>query len=456
MSKKGKILAVDDNLAILQSLEQLLKFDFEQIKTIQDPNHLLNSALLFSADVILLDMNFSKGERSGEEGLYWLEQILKIDANAVVVLITAYAEINLAVNAIKQGGTEFVVKPWDPAKLITTLKACVKLKKSNNELVKLKNRQKIFNKFQHQNQDPLIGSSDIFLQRMQELDKIAQSNANILIQGENGTGKELFAREIQKKSDRKDEAFISVDLGALSETIIESELFGHVQGAFTDAKDEKTGYFEAASEGTLFLDEIGNISLNLQSKLLHVLQNKEIMKVGSNIKIPIDFRLICATNKDLLQMVKDGLFREDLYYRINTIQFNTPALKERNEDITLLAEYFLKKHSDSYKKGNLRFNLKALDKLQNYYWPGNVRELKHLIERTVILSERSIIGPENIQFSIISKEKDNAAPIKSLAEIEKETIEKALISAKQNMSRAAKILDISRTTLYSKMKKHGL
>ncbi|MBU1014697.1 MAG: sigma-54 dependent transcriptional regulator [Bacteroidetes bacterium] len=456
-SKTGNILIIDDNLDILSSLTQLLKYDFNSIKTLANPNLILETIQQQTFDVILLDMNFSAGINTGNEGIFWLREILKIDPGSVIILITAYADISLTVTAIKEGGFDFIVKPWDPQKLITSLKAGVKYKKTLREVKNLKSKQKSISENLNQQHDPIIGNSTKILELHRTIAKIAPTNANVFLYGENGTGKELIAREIHRKSNRSNAAFISIDMGTISESLFESELFGHTKGSFTDAKEDKMGRIEIASGGTLFLDEITNLSLPLQAKLLTVLQNREVIKVGSSTPIPIDIRLICATNMNINDLITGNLFREDLYYRLNTIELNIPPLRERVSDLHSLTDYFIKKFEKKYNKGPFKISQDAISALENHHWPGNIRELKHSIERTIILSESNIIRQEDIFQSQLSNRKAKTLNnIQSLAEIEKETINRALKISEGNLSQASKILKISRTTLYSKMEKHGL
>jgi DNA-binding NtrC family response regulator len=403
-----------------------------------------------------LDMNFSAGVNTGNEGIYWLNRILKSDPLAVVVMITAYADINLAVRAIKEGATDFVVKPWDNSKLITTLQAAFMLRQSKIENKKLRDRQKQINKGIIKQDGPLIGKSLAIENVLQVIKKVAKTDANILVTGENGTGKELIVKEIHNNSHRTDEAFIGIDIGTITETLFESEMFGHVKGAFTDAREEKTGWFETASGGTLFLDEIGNLSLTMQSKLLAAIQNRVIYKVGSKTPIPFDIRLICATNKNLEEMVSKNLFRKDLYYRINTIVIEIPPLRERGEDIVLLAEHFLKEYANKYEKFYLKFSSKTLDKLVKYSWPGNVRELRHTIEKAVILCGSDILTPEDF---IISQSLQHASVRKkppTYSEIEKLALQTALRNNNGSVLKASKELGLARQTMYNKMQKYNL
>jgi DNA-binding NtrC family response regulator len=435
---------------------QLLEAEFDSIKGISNPNQITSNINKEEYDVILLDMNFSAGDNTGNEGLYWLNRILKSDPLAIVVMITAYADVNLSVRAIKEGATDFVVKPWDNNKLITTLQAACKLRQSKIENKKLRDRQKQINKGINKQYGPLIGKSQAMENVLQVMNKVARTEANILVIGENGTGKELIVKEIHNISRRADEVFISIDLGTITETLFESEMFGHIKGAFTDAKEDKTGWFETASGGTLFLDEIGNLSLTMQSKLLTAIQNRLIYKVGSKTPIPFEIRLICATNKNLQEMVSKNLFREDLYYRINTIVIEIPPLRDRDEDIVLLAEHFLKEYANKYEKFYLKFNSKTLDKLMKYNWPGNVRELQHTIEKAVILCDSDILMPEDFIISHSTQPPFLQQKPSTFAEIEKQAMQIALSNNNGNVIKAAKELDIARQTMYNKMQKYNL
>jgi DNA-binding NtrC family response regulator len=452
----GKLLIVDDHKQVLKALIQLLEPEFEIITGLSNPNQIVSCISQEEFDVILLDMNFSAGINTGNEGIYWLNRILKSDPLAVVVMITAYADVDLAVRAIKEGATDFVVKPWDNNKLIATLLSAHKLRQSKNENKKLRDRQKQLNKGISKQNTPLIGKSKPMEDVFQVINKVAKTEANILVIGENGTGKEVIVKEIHQLSRRADELFISIDLGSITETLFESEMFGHVKGAFTDAKEDKTGWFETASGGTLFLDEIGNLSLNMQSKLLTAIQNRVIYKVGSKTPIPFDIRLICATNKNLEEMVANHLFREDLYYRINTIVIEIPPLRDRGEDIVLLAEHFLKEYATKYEKFNLKFNSKTHDKLMKYNWPGNVRELRHTIEKAVILCDSTILTPEDFIFSHSVQQTTLEQKPSTFAEIEKQAIQIALRNNNGNVLKASKELELARQTMYNKMQKYNL
>ncbi|MBU8892565.1 MAG: sigma-54 dependent transcriptional regulator [Bacteroidales bacterium] len=456
MKKEGNILAVDDNQDLLKSLNRMLKFDFEDISTISDPKQIPSYLKSKDIDVVLLDMNFTEGDQSGRDGLHWLKRIKQIDESIVVILITAYGDVDMAVNAMQEGATNFVTKPWEPQKLIATLQNAIDLRKSKLEINQLKKSNKSVVDEIQSKVDPIIGDSESIKQVLNTVNKVAKTDANILILGENGTGKELIAREIHNRSERSDKIFLSVDLNTLNENIFESELFGHVKGAFTDAKEDKIGRIEAATGGTLFLDEIGNLSVNLQSKLLTVIQNREFTPVGSSKSIQFDVRLICATNKNIREMIENQIFRDDLYFRINTIEITNPALKDRNEDIVLIADYFLKRYSLRYNKANIRINTAAYDSLLKYMWPGNIRELKHTIEKAVILNDDGIIKSDDLFGGNMSVSRNDDLFTLNLDQLEKSAIEKAINDAKGNISKASKVLGISRTSLYSKMSKHGI
>jgi DNA-binding NtrC family response regulator len=452
----GKLLIVDDHKQVLKALIQLLEPDFDSITGISNPNQIISYINREEFDVILLDMNFSAGVNTGNEGIYWLNRILKSDPLAAVVMITAYADVNLAVRAIKEGATDFVVKPWDNIKLLATLQTAFNLRQSKIENKKLRNRQKQINKGIINQSDPLIGKSQAIENVLQVIKKVARTDANVLVIGENGTGKELIVKEIHNNSCRSDEVFISIDIGTITETLFESEMFGHIKGAFTDAKEDKTGWFETASGGTLFLDEIGNLSLTMQSKLLAAIQNRVICKVGSKTPIPFDIRLVCATNKNLEEMVTKNLFREDLFYRINTIVIELPPLRDRGEDVVLLAEHFLKAYAVKYEKFNLKFSSKTLDKLMKYNWPGNVRELRHTIEKAVILCESDILTPEDFLISHLSQQSSLNQNPPTFAEIEKRALQVALGNNNGSVLKASQELGIARQTMYNKMQKYNL
>jgi DNA-binding NtrC family response regulator len=452
----GKLLIVDDHKQVLKALIQLLEPEFEIVTGISNPNQILSFVSRQEYDVILLDMNFSAGVNTGNEGIYWLNRILKSDPLAAVVMITAYSDVNLAVRAIKEGAIDFVVKPWDNNKLITTMETAFKLRQSKVENKKLRDKQKQINKGICRQDTPLIGKSQPMDTVLKVLNKVARTDANVLVIGENGTGKELIVKEIHNNSHRADEVFISIDIGTITESLFESEMFGHIKGAFTDAREDKTGWFETASGGTLFMDEIGNLSLTMQSKLLTAIQNRVIYKVGSKTPIPFDIRLVCATNKNLEEMVSRNLFREDLYYRINTIVIEIPPLRDRGDDIVLLAEYFLKEYAGKYEKYNLKFSSKTLDKLMKYNWPGNVRELRHTIEKAVILCDSDILMPEDFIISHSAQQQSSGQKPPTFAEIEKQALQIALDNNNGSVQKASQELEIARQTMYNKMQKYNL
>ncbi len=454
--KKGNVLIVDDKEQILSSLSILLRDEFSIVGTIRNPNRIPEYLARKNYDVVLLDMNFKPGDSSGNEGIYWLKEILKMDQQAIVIMITAYGDIELAVKAIKQGATDFIQKPWDPEKLLITLKNAYNLRRSRIELNQIREKQNQLSRDIDSGFRMITGTSEKMTGIINTVNKVAQTDANVLILGENGTGKELIAREIHRKSKRTRNVFITVDVASLSETLFESEMFGHVKGAFTDAKEDRVGRFEIASSGTLFLDEIGNLSLSLQAKLLHVIQNRQVTRVGSVRPIPVDIRLITATNKPVKQMVSDNTFREDLYYRLNTIKIELPPLRERREDIPYLAEAFLKEYGRKYEKAFLKFNSHAMDKLCSCAWPGNIRELKHTVEKAVILCENHFLKPEDLYLFSDGIDRTGEEQSSKLADVERNTIVRILDECRGNYSKAAKILDISRTTLYAKIKKYGL
>ena len=453
--KKGNILIVDDNKNVLSALRILLSDYFENIVLLTSPNTLMSELRDKNPDVVLLDMNFSAGIISGNEGLFWLSEIKKADEELPVVLFTAYADIDLAVKALKGGATDFVVKPWDNAKLLATLQSAYSLRQSRKEVKKLREKQSVLNRDIQKEEDICWGKSPAMQRLLTMIKKVAVTDANVLITGENGTGKELIAKMIHRYSPRAAETLIIVDMGAVTETLFESELFGHVKGAFTDAKADRSGKFEAADGGSLFLDEIGNLSYPLQAKLLSALQTRHITRVGSNKSISVDIRLISATNKNLFKSVKKGEFREDLLYRINTIHLEVPPLRERREDIPQLADFFLRRLARKYGKSDLKLGEKALCKLESYAWPGNVRELEHAIEKAVILSDNQELQPNDF-YMRTPDETSFVVESFTLEEMEKILIEKALRKYDNNISAVAAELGISRPTLYSKIRKYEL
>lgn len=453
----GKVLAIDDNEDILFALKLLLKNHVELIQTETNPERIPELLNIETFDVILLDMNFTKDAISGQEGFDWLNKIIEIDKDAVVVFITAYGDAEKAVKAIKSGATDFVLKPWQNEKLLATVSSAIKLRQSKSEATDLKKKQKEISAIQDRPFHEFIGDSPEMNQVFSTIKKVAKTDANVFILGENGTGKELVARALHRNSLRKDEVFISVDLGSISESLFESELFGHMKGSFTDAKKDKPGRFEIASGGTLFLDEIGNLSLPMQAKLLTVLEKREITRVGANKPKNIDVRLICATNNDIHDMVQNESFRQDLLYRINTVEIHLPPLRDRLSDIPLLAEHFLGIYSKKYRKKIKGISADALKRLTQYQWPGNVRELQHSLERAVIMSDSNTIQTEDFLFS---SRNNKSAEIEidtyNLEEIEKNIIIKVLKQNQGNVSHAASVLGLTRTSLYRRMEKHGL
>jgi DNA-binding NtrC family response regulator len=454
--KAGNILIVDDSASVLKSLELYLKHYFKSIRTLNSPNQIPFLLSTEDIDIIMLDMNFTAGINTGNEGIYWLRKILKQDPAVVIIMITAYGDIELAVKAIKEGATDFITKPWDNQKLLATLQAALKLRLSNKEIRKLKLKQKQINEDINRNYGQIIGESEVMQDLYQTITKVAKTEANILLMGENGTGKELIAREIHRQSKRSQKDFMSVDLGALTETLFESELFGHIKGAFTDAGEDRIGRFEAASGGTLFLDEIGNLNFSLQAKLLSAIEQKKITPLGTNKEIPVDIRIISATNKDLQLMVTDNLFREDLFYRLNTVQINIPPLRDRENDIILISEFYLSQFAGKYDRLPLKFTSSALEKLKRHSWPGNIRELRHTIEKAVILCESDILTPQDFSFATESDIRTDLNKSISLEEGEKFIINNALLNNNWNISEAAKELGIGRQTLYRKIEKFGL
>ena len=457
MSKnKPSILIVDDNEELHFALKVFLTPHFGLIESIKNPNQVLSKLEKFSYDVILLDMNFNAGVNSGNEGLYWLKRILEINPNACIVMITAYGDVELAVKSMKEGAIDFIQKSWDDQKILSTLLSAYKQSCSKIEIKDLKEKQKHLNQQLNKHHQLITGNSPSMKKVMETVRKIASTDANVLIIGENGTGKEVIAREIYKLSNRCEQVFISVDMGAIPESLFESELFGHKKGAFTDAKDDRVGRIEVADKGTLFLDEIGNLPIHLQPKLLSSLQNREITPLGSSIARSIDIRLISATNQPLKTMVEKGNFREDLLYRINTITIELPPLRERKEDIPELASYFLTKYSENYCKSNITLSSSAIKKLTTYNWPGNIRELQHTIERAIILSNSSTITENDLQLNTATQLDIDEESKFSITTNERKLIIQVLEICNGNIKLAAQKLGINRSTLYDKMRKYGI
>lgn len=440
--EKGTILIVDDNKGVLASLELLLETEFSEIKTAGNPNQIISILNTSSVDVIILDMNFSAGINNGNEGLYWLKRIREIAPSLPVVMLTAYGDVELAVKALKNEATDFLLKPWDNQTLVRKIKEAFGSKKKKKTLASAPaNKSRM-----------IVGNSLAMQQLMRMVVKVARTDANILITGENGTGKEMLAREIHRLSPRRNHDMLTVDMGAISESLFESELFGHERGAFTDAYDSRPGKFEAASGSTLFMDEIGNLPLTMQAKLLTVLQNRNVTRIGSNKVIPIDIRLISATNRPIQQMVETGTFREDLLYRLNTIQLEIPPLRERGEDILLFIDYFMQRYAAKYEKKDISLHQHALEKLRSYHWPGNIRELQHTIEKAIILCEGNILRPKDI-FVKQTWRSPLTTIVPSLEEVERHAIETAIRQNDGNLTATAEQLGISRQTLYNKIKR---
>jgi len=453
----GSILIVDDNEDLLLAARLFLKQHFSLVHTEQDPEKIPVLLQNENYDVILLDMNFTLDATSGVEGFLWLEKILQIDPSAVVILITAYGDVEIAVKAVKAGATDFVLKPWQNEKLLATLSSALNLRYSRLEVDKLRSRQKQLSDDIDQKYHNMIGVSPAIRKVFATIDKVAATEADILILGENGTGKELVARALHRQSPRGGEVFISVDMGAIAETLFESELFGYIKGAFTDARENRPGRFELASGGTLFLDEIGNLSLAMQAKLLSVLETRKVTRLGSNAPRDIDIRLICATNMPIHEMVARNDFRQDLLYRINTVEIQLPLLRERQEDIALLTDHFLAKFAKKYQKSITGVSAPAVKKLERYQWPGNIRELIHTLERAVILSESQMLQPADFLFPDTEKEAEGVVfDNYNLEDVEKTVIRKALKKHAGNVSHAAGDLGLTRTSLYRRMEKYGL
>ena len=454
---KGKILIVDDNEDLLLAARLFLKQHFALVHTETNPENIPSLMKNENYDVILLDMNFTMDATSGVEGFMWLDKILKIDPAAVVILITAYGDVEMAVRAVRVGAVDFVLKPWQNEKLLATLSSALNLRYSKLEVDRLRSQQKQLRADIDQRYHDMIGVSSEMQQVFANIEKVASTDANILILGENGTGKELVARALHRRSERENEVFISVDMGAIAESLFESELFGHMKGAFTDAKEDRPGRFELASGGTLFLDEIGNLSMPMQAKLLSVLEARKVTRLGSNVARDIDIRLICATNMPIYDMVAKNEFRQDLLYRINTVEIQLPPLRDRQEDIPLLVGHFLRIFSKKYQKGIKTVSPAALKKLERYQWPGNIRELIHTLERAVILAETHILQPGDFLFPEMEKETEGVILDNyNLEDVEKAVIRKALKKYAGNVSHAAKELGLTRTSLYRRMEKYGL
>ena len=455
MEKKGKIFIVDDNEDVLFALNLLLEPFVEKVKVTTQPSRIEHFMTTFEPDVILLDMNFRRDAISGQEGFDCLEQILGIDPEAVVLFMTAYADTEKEVRAIKAGATDFIPKPWEKEKLLATISSAVKLRQSRREVKQLQAKVEALSG-QDKEVPLMIGQSKVMQEVFTTIRQLSDTDANILILGENGTGKDLVARSLRFFSPRQQAPFVTIDLGSVPESLFESELFGYEKGAFTDARKSKAGRMEVASGGTLFLDEIGNLSMSMQSKLLTAIEKRQISRLGATKSIPINVRLVCATNADIRQMVEEGNFRQDLLYRINTIEIHIPPLRERGEDILLLAEHFLKKYNHKYKKDIQGLTREAKQKLMKYPWPGNVRELQHAIERAVILAKNIWLKPNDFMLTPQPERKNEREEIFNLEELELDAIKRALKRCAGNVSSAAELLGITRYALYRKIEKNKL
>jgi DNA-binding NtrC family response regulator len=461
----GRVLVVDDNRDVLTALRLLLKEHVDTVHTATDPSSIPSLLRDHAYDTILLDMNFQQDASSGREGFEWLDKIQEIDPQAVVVMITAYGDVEKAVRAMKTGAADFIVKPWTDPELVASVQAAIKLHQtraaaepsvdettSETDVGLAEDEEPGF--------EGIIGESDEMQSVFELIRKVAGTDANVLVLGENGTGKELVARAVHRRSERADGPFVTADLGALSPSLFESELFGHVEGAFTGAESDRAGRFEAADGGTLFLDEIGNIPMELQKKLLTVLQRREVTRVGDVEARPVDIRLVCATNQPIYDAMDEGDFRQDLLFRINTVEIDLPPLREREDDVLLLARHFLEEYADTYNAATEGFTDEARSALHQYHWPGNVRELKHTIERAVILSESTEIAPNDLRFSAPSPESSSDAEASfdtlNLNDLEQKAVRKALSKHGGNVSQAAEELGISRRALYRRIEKYGL
>lgn len=453
----GRVLIVDDDEDVLHAAKLLLKKHVSSVTTESNPHNISSILKEENFNVILLDMNFTQDVSSGKEGFHWLKKILEIDPSAVVILITAYGDVEMAVRGIKAGAADFVLKPWQNEKLLATISAGMRLSYSHKEIQTLKDREKQLSGQLDLPYKGMLGESEAMQDIFNAIFKVSGTDANVLILGENGTGKELVAREIHRRSTRFEAAFISADMGAIPESLFESELFGHVKGAFTDARDNRAGRFEIASGGTLFLDEIGNLPLSLQPKLLTALNNRTIYRVGSNKPVNIDIRLICATNLPVYSMVAENKFRQDLLYRINTVEIKMPPLRERTGDLPILAEYFLGIYGRKYMKNISKITPTAINKLEHHNWPGNIRELEHVIERAIIMCDSEVLKPSDFMMSE-SRTRRNGLSLESynLDDVEQKVIKKALSKHGGNVSKAAEELGLTRASLYRRMQKHDI
>ena len=455
--KTGSVLIIDDDPDILQAARLLLKNHVARVEIEQSPAVIPGLFQRRGYDVVLLDMNFSRGSHSGQEGMHWLKELIKLDPDISVIMITAFGDVELAVEAIQEGAVDFILKPWQNERLLTTVRNALELKKTRKVAVKEQSiRQHLSEAIDTPYKD-FIGESPAMQEVFRTIQKVAPTDANVLVLGENGTGKELVSRAIHRLSNRSQEVFVTVDLGALSTSLFESELFGHVKGAFTDAREDRKGRFELADGGTIFLDEIGNLSVPLQSKLLSVLQQRRISRVGSGKEIDVDVRLICATNMPLYEMASDQQFRQDLLYRINTVEIQLPPLRDRKEDLALLCDHFLVTYAKKYQKEGMKIAKRTMQKLGAYTWPGNIRELRHAIERAVILSDSMILEPADFSLQPPAPSSiETSFDTLNLEEVEKQAIRQTLRKHNGNISHAARELGLTRAALYRRLEKYGI
>lgn len=456
MKQSGTILILDDEDDILFSLKLLLKPVYSRVFGESNPQHLPRLLEQYEPDVLLLDLNFTKGDTSGKVGLEWLSKIKEMRAQTQVVIITAHGEVEMVVEAMKLGATDFIEKPWRNEKLLATVQSAINQSLLRQEVQHLQDGNRQILAHLGERSSDFIGEASAMKEVLKTIEKVANTDANVLITGENGTGKELAARELHRKSARAGKIFVHVDLGAISESLFESELFGHVKGAFTDAHEDRMGKFEMANGGTIFLDEIGNLSQNLQAKLLYILQNRKVVRVGSTKEIAVDVRLICATNSNLVNMVKEKTFRQDLLYRINTIEIVMPPLRDRVGDIRLIAKHYLNIYAKKYRKPTLGIERETLEKLEKYAWRGNVRELRHAIERAVIMSESAKLQPDDFLLEPETERQPLSLDNLKLEEIERSLVQKAIEIHQGNISKAAESLGLTRAALYRRLEKFGL
>jgi len=454
--RNGSILIVDDDPDVLLTAELVLKREFRNVLTQSDPQRLPGLLEKDRFDVVILDMNFSAGVTSGQEGIHWLKAVQRVSPDTKVILMTAYGGVETAVKAIKEGASDFVVKPWENEKLVATVGATLRFSQAARAVKDLESKQKALNQYAGAAAADIIGLSPAMQKVLLNVDKVAKTDASVLILGENGTGKELIARAIHRASPRAEQTFVHVDLGAIAESLFESEFFGHKKGAFTDAREDRPGRFEVAGGGTLFLDEIGNLSLQMQAKLLGVLESRTVTRVGTHAPIPVDVRIICATNMTMDDILDKARFRQDLLYRINTVEIHMPPLRERVSDVLLLVNHYIDRFAKKYNKRALRVDDTTLAALLRYEWPGNVRELVHAVERAVIMAEESGLRLEDLLLPRRPTAAAENAVELNLEALEKKTIQQAVAKHEGNLSKAAQELGLGRTTLYRKMAKHGI